>query len=82
MDAPSIVHIHVAWRSPLPRRYVKPTHTIVKGGHFMIMNRAGRSAGYWPGNYDADFLLANGNNSSISLAFLCCPAPVGVIRAA
>ncbi len=37
---PSIVHIHGSSDRPFPRRYVKPTHTIVKGGHFMIMNRA------------------------------------------
>ncbi|RPD42236.1 alpha/beta fold hydrolase [Chitinophaga barathri] len=37
---PSMVHIHGSSDRPFPRRYVKPTHTIVKGGHFMVMNRA------------------------------------------
>ncbi|MBO9155248.1 alpha/beta fold hydrolase [Chitinophaga sp. GCM10012297] len=37
---PSTVHIHGSADRPFPRRYVNPTHTIVKGGHFMVMNRA------------------------------------------
>lgn len=37
---PAMVHIHGSADRPFPRRYVKPTHTIVKGGHFMVMNRA------------------------------------------
>ncbi|WP_157986286.1 alpha/beta hydrolase [Chitinophaga alhagiae] len=34
------VHIHGSADRPFPRRYVNPTHTIVNGGHFMVMNRA------------------------------------------
>lgn len=34
------IHIHGSSDRPFPRRYVKPTHTIVNGGHFMVMNRA------------------------------------------
>jgi pimeloyl-ACP methyl ester carboxylesterase len=34
------VHIHGSSDRPFPRRYVQPTHTIVNGGHFMVMNRA------------------------------------------
>ena len=37
---PSVVHIHGSADRPFPRRYVRPTHTIIKGGHFMVMNRA------------------------------------------
>lgn len=37
---PGCVHIHGSSDRPFPRRYVNPTHTIVKGGHFMVMNRA------------------------------------------
>ncbi|MGE7774620.1 alpha/beta fold hydrolase [Chitinophaga sp. NPDC101104] len=37
---PGLLHIHGSSDRPFPRRYVTPTHTIVKGGHFMIMNRA------------------------------------------
>lgn len=37
---PSLVHIHGSADRPFPRRYVHPTHTILKGGHFMVMNRA------------------------------------------
>lgn len=37
---PALLHIHGSSDRPFPRRYVTPTHTIVKGGHFMIMNRA------------------------------------------
>lgn len=37
---PGCVHIHGSSDRPFPRRYVHPTHTIIKGGHFMIMNRA------------------------------------------
>lgn len=37
---PGCVHIHGSSDRPFPRRYVHPTHTITKGGHFMIMNRA------------------------------------------
>ncbi|MGX5817319.1 alpha/beta fold hydrolase [Chitinophaga lutea] len=36
----NLVHIHGSADRPFPRRFVQPTHTIVKGGHFMIMNRA------------------------------------------
>lgn len=37
---PGMLHIHGTADRPFPRRYVTPTHTILKGGHFMIMNRA------------------------------------------
>ncbi len=37
---PGVVHIHGTSDRPFPRRYVAPTHTIINGGHFMIMNRA------------------------------------------
>lgn len=37
---PSLVHIHGSNDRPFPRRFVQPTHTIIKGGHFMVMNRA------------------------------------------
>ncbi|WP_341837484.1 alpha/beta fold hydrolase [Chitinophaga pollutisoli] len=37
---PGLLHIHGSSDRPFPRRYVTPTHTILKGGHFMIMNRA------------------------------------------
>lgn len=37
---PGLLHIHGSSDRPFPRRYVSPTHTIIKGGHFMIMNRA------------------------------------------
>ncbi|RPE12128.1 alpha/beta hydrolase [Chitinophaga lutea] len=36
----SLLHIHGSSDRPFPRRYVQPTHTIVNGGHFMVMNRA------------------------------------------
>lgn len=34
------VHIHGSHDRPFPLRYVHPTYTINKGGHFMVMNRA------------------------------------------
>lgn len=37
---PGCVHIHGSSDRPFPRRYVNPTYTIIKGGHFMVMNRA------------------------------------------
>ncbi len=37
---PSLIHIHGSNDRPFPRRFVQPTHTIIKGGHFMVMNRA------------------------------------------
>lgn len=35
-----LIHIHGSNDRPFPRRFVQPTHTIVRGGHFMVMNRA------------------------------------------
>ena len=37
---PSYIHIHGSRDEVLPLRYTQPTHTINKGGHLMIMNRA------------------------------------------
>ncbi len=37
---PSLVHIHGSKDHIFPVSYVKPTHVIQGGGHFMIMNRA------------------------------------------
>lgn len=34
------VHIHGTHDRPFPFRYIQPTYTINKGGHFMVMNRA------------------------------------------
>jgi pimeloyl-ACP methyl ester carboxylesterase len=36
----SYIHIHGTRDEVLPLRFVQPTHTIPKGGHLMIMNRA------------------------------------------
>ena len=36
-----IIHIHGSHDEILPKRFTKPTHVISKGGHLMIMNRAG-----------------------------------------
>ncbi|MEO5685168.1 MAG: alpha/beta hydrolase [Chitinophagaceae bacterium] len=35
------IHIHGTQDEILPLRYTKPTHVISKGGHLMVMNRAG-----------------------------------------
>jgi len=37
----SYVHIHGTKDEVLPIRYTRPTHIINKGGHLMVMNRAG-----------------------------------------
>jgi pimeloyl-ACP methyl ester carboxylesterase len=37
----NIIHIHGTHDEILPKRFTKPTHTINKGGHLMVMNRAG-----------------------------------------
>ncbi|WP_343745168.1 alpha/beta hydrolase [Chitinophaga sp.] len=37
---PNLVHIHGAKDMPFPIRFVKPTHVIPDGGHFMVLNRA------------------------------------------
>lgn len=36
----SLIHIHGDKDVAFPLRYVKPTHTIPTGGHFMVFNRA------------------------------------------
>ncbi|HYK56696.1 MAG TPA: hypothetical protein VEV15_09465, partial [Flavisolibacter sp.] len=36
-----IIHIHGTHDDILPRRFTRPTHLISKGGHLMVMNRAG-----------------------------------------
>lgn len=36
-----LVHIHGGKDMPFPIRFVKPTHVIPDGGHFMVLNRAG-----------------------------------------
>lgn len=36
-----IIHIHGTHDEILPRRFTRPTHLISKGGHLMVMNRAG-----------------------------------------
>lgn len=36
----SYIHIHGTRDEVLPIRFVQPTHTIPKGGHLMVMNRA------------------------------------------
>jgi len=33
-------HIHGSWDRLLPIRYTRPTHIILRGGHFMVMNRS------------------------------------------
>jgi len=33
-------HIHGSWDRLLPIRYTKPTHIVLRGGHFMVMNRS------------------------------------------
>lgn len=38
---PNIIHIHGTHDEILPRRFTTPTHVISKGGHLMVMNRAG-----------------------------------------
>ncbi|MEC5142777.1 alpha/beta hydrolase family protein [Chitinophaga sp. 212800010-3] len=38
---PGLVHIHGAKDMPFPLKYLKPTHLIPDGGHFMVLNRAG-----------------------------------------
>jgi len=35
-----LVHIHGGKDMPFPLKYVKPTHIIPDGGHFMVLNRA------------------------------------------
>ncbi|MGO4293914.1 alpha/beta fold hydrolase [Chitinophaga sp. RAB17] len=35
-----LVHIHGARDLPFPVKYLKPTHLIPDGGHFMVLNRA------------------------------------------
>ena len=35
-----LVHIHGAKDMPFPVKYLKPTHLIPDGGHFMVLNRA------------------------------------------
>jgi pimeloyl-ACP methyl ester carboxylesterase len=35
-----LVHIHGAKDMPFPVKYIKPTHLIPDGGHFMVLNRA------------------------------------------
>ncbi|CAL1517062.1 alpha/beta hydrolase [Chitinophaga sp. MM2321] len=35
-----LVHIHGAKDMPFPIKFVKPTHVIPDGGHFMVLNRA------------------------------------------
>jgi pimeloyl-ACP methyl ester carboxylesterase len=37
---PNVIHIHGSGDKLLPYRYVKPDHTIDKGGHLMVRNRA------------------------------------------
>ena len=37
----SYIHIHGTRDEVLPMRYTKPTHIIARGGHLMVMNRAG-----------------------------------------
>ncbi|MEP6749729.1 MAG: alpha/beta hydrolase [Bacteroidota bacterium] len=37
----SYIHIHGTKDEVLPIRFTKPTHVISKGGHLMVMNRAG-----------------------------------------
>ena len=37
----SYIHIHGTKDEVLPIRYTRPTHIINKGGHLMVMNRAG-----------------------------------------
>ncbi len=34
-------HIHGTKDEVLPMRFTRPTHIISKGGHLMVMNRAG-----------------------------------------
>ncbi|MBC9930232.1 alpha/beta hydrolase [Chitinophaga qingshengii] len=36
----NLVHIHGGKDMPFPLRFVKPTHVIPDGGHFMVLNRA------------------------------------------
>ena len=36
----SYIHIHGSKDEVLPIRFTKPTHTISKAGHLMVMNRA------------------------------------------
>jgi len=33
-------HIHGSWDRLLPIRYTRPTHIVLRGGHFMVMNRS------------------------------------------
>jgi pimeloyl-ACP methyl ester carboxylesterase len=40
LDSP-YTHIHGTKDEVLPMRFTKPTHVIKKGGHLMVMNRAG-----------------------------------------
>ena len=41
-DPPSsYIHIHGTKDEVLPMRFTKPTHIVNKGGHMMVMNRAG-----------------------------------------
>jgi pimeloyl-ACP methyl ester carboxylesterase len=35
-----LIHIHGAKDWPFPVKYLKPTHVIPDGGHFMVLNRA------------------------------------------
>ena len=37
----SYTHIHGTRDEVLPVRFTKPTHFITKGGHLLVMNRAG-----------------------------------------
>jgi pimeloyl-ACP methyl ester carboxylesterase len=39
-EFPGIYHIHGSRDKTFPIKYIKPTHVIKKGGHFMIMSRA------------------------------------------
>lgn len=36
----SVLHIHGTKDRPFPIRYLRPTHSIPGGGHFMVLNRA------------------------------------------
>ena len=37
----SYIHIHGSRDEVLPMRFTSPTHIINKGGHLLVMNRAG-----------------------------------------
>ncbi len=43
---PSLFHIHGDHDRTFPIRYIKPTHLVKGGGHFMIMNKASEISRY------------------------------------